>query len=251
MRKLVLVLALFAVPVVIFVLPALSSQEPPIPADDPAAHPRSEMVRRQIAQRGVADADVLRAMRRVPRHLFVPEPAIEKAYDDTALRIGEGQTISQPYIVGLMTELLRLEPDDRVLEIGTGSGYQAAVLAEICCEVFSIEIVENLGRRAEHLLAHLGYDNIDVRIGDGYRGWPDAAPFDAIMVTAAPDHVPQPLLDQLAPGGRLVIPVGDVFQQLEVYTRRDVDGPPAFDREVRIAVRFVPMTGEAQRRGLP
>ena len=251
MRKLILVCALFAVPIVILALPAISSQEPPIPADDAYTRLRSEMVRRQIAHRGITDADVLSAMRKVPRHLFVPGSAVEMAYDDTALRIGEGQTISQPYIVGLMTDLLDLEPDDRVLEIGTGSGYQAAVLAEICCEVYSIEIVESLGRRAEQRLDRLGYDNVKVRVGDGYRGWPDEAPFDAIMVTAAPDHVPRPLLDQLAPGARLVIPVGDVSQQLEVYTRRAVDGPPAFDREVRIAVRFVPMTGEAQRRALP
>ncbi|HOX27000.1 MAG TPA: protein-L-isoaspartate(D-aspartate) O-methyltransferase [Candidatus Krumholzibacteria bacterium] len=220
------------------------------PADDQEyAHRRSQMVDRQIASRGVRDPSVLGAMRRIPRHRFVPEPYRDRAYDDCPLPIGEDQTISQPYIVALMTELLHLGRDARVLEIGTGSGYQAAVLAEIAAEVYSIEIVRVLGERARALLTELGYGNVQVRIGDGYRGWPEEAPFDAIIVTAAPPRVPQPLLDQLAPGGRLVIPVGDLSQQLEVYTRREgqTAGEASWDRDVVFAVRFVPMTGEAER----
>jgi len=185
----------------------------------------------------------------VPRHRFVPAPFTEHAYEDTPLPIGHDQTISQPYIVAVMTELLQIGPESRVLEIGTGSGYQAAVLAEIAAAVFSIEIVPELGRDAQALLAELGYDNVTVRVGDGYRGWPGETPFDGIIVTAAPSRVPQPLLDQLAVGGRLVIPVGGLFQQLEVYTRREGDTPSTarYDREVVFGVRFVPMTGEAER----
>ena len=231
-------------------VPGLADEAVAPMAEDPFASLRHKMVRRQIEARGVHDTAVLAAMRTVPRHRFVPRHQVGNAYQDRPLPIGEGQTISQPYIVALMTEMLRLEPDDRVLEIGTGSGYQAAVLAELCCEVYSIEIVEPLGLRARALLDTLGYDNIALRIGDGYRGWPEHAPFDAIIVTAAPDHVPRPLLDQLAPGGRLVIPVGDDYQQLEVHTRRERPGPgkPLFDRETLLSVRFVPMTGEAQLR---
>jgi protein-L-isoaspartate(D-aspartate) O-methyltransferase len=231
------------------VLAACRGGEPPA-GDDDARWPvqRLAMVERQIAARGVADPAVLDAMRRVPRHLFVPEPHRERAYGDHPLPIGEGQTISQPYIVALMSELLQVGPESRVLEVGTGSGYQAAVLAELCREVYSIEIVPALGRRADGLLKRLGYDNISVRIGDGYRGWPEAAPFDGIIVTAAPGHVPRPLLEQLAPGGRLVIPVGERSQWLQVYTKR-VDGKTrqaVFHCEDIIPVRFVPMTGEAR-----
>jgi protein-L-isoaspartate(D-aspartate) O-methyltransferase len=206
---------------------------------------RERMVRETIEARGVRDSLVLRAMRAVPRHLFVPELERPLAYADHPLPIGEGQTISQPYIVAAMTELLALQPGENVLEIGTGSGYQAAVLAEITGRVYSIEIVESLARSAEARLAELGYgDRVHVRAGDGYRGWPEEAPFDAIIVTAAPDHVPAPLIDQLAPGGRLVIPVGDAFQMLKVIARAG-DGTVT-ERSV-LPVRFVPMTGEAER----
>lgn len=209
---------------------------------------RESMVRSQIEIRGIRDARVLQAMLAVPRHRFVPREAWDMAYADTPLPIGDDQTISQPYIVALMSELLEIEPGDRVLEIGTGSGYQAAVLAAMGAKVFTIEIVEKLGRRAEKVLDSLKYDEVTVRIGDGYLGWPEEAPFDAVIVTAAPDHVPQPLLEQLAPGGHLVIPVGRGIQKLEVYSRRLEDGylGPSYDHREVIAVRFVPMTGKAQ-----
>jgi protein-L-isoaspartate(D-aspartate) O-methyltransferase len=186
---------------------------------------------------------VLRAMRTVPRHRFVPPQLADDAYHDRPLPIGLGQTISQPFIVALMTELLEPRPDARVLEIGTGSGYQAAVLAECVAKVYSIEIVAPLGERAREVLKELGYRNVEVRIGDGYKGWPDAAPFDGIIVTAAPDHIPQPLVDQLAPKGRLVIPVGTRHgvQDLLVITK-DADGRAVTKRT--IAVRFVPLTRE-------
>jgi protein-L-isoaspartate(D-aspartate) O-methyltransferase len=166
------------------------------------------MVERQIRQRGVADTRVLDAMRAVPRERFVPAEASTRAYDDTPLAIGFGQTISQPYIVAYMTEALAVQPTHRVLEIGTGSGYQAAVLGLLAREVYTIEIVAPLAKIAATVLRDLGHKNVQVREGDGYAGWPEHAPFDRIMVTAAPDEIPQPLIDQLAPGGRLVIPVG-------------------------------------------
>jgi len=199
------------------------------------------MVAEQIEARGITDPRVLAAMRNVPRHEFVPESVRDSAYEDRPLRIGHDQTISQPYIVATMTELARIGPGSNVLEIGTGSGYQAAVLHEVAGGVHSIEIVEPLAREATKTLARLGYTAAEVRHGDGYRGWPEAAPFDAILVTAAPDRVPQPLLDQLAEGGRLVIPVGSAIQYLEVHTR----GPDGFSVERVLPVRFVPMTGEA------
>jgi protein-L-isoaspartate(D-aspartate) O-methyltransferase len=184
---------------------------------------------------------VLQALARVPRHRFVPESLAASAYADRPLPIGAGQTISQPFIVALMTDLIEPEPDFRVLEVGTGSGYQAAVLAEYVARVYSIEIVASLGERARALLTDLGYRNVDVRIGDGYAGWPDAAPFDAIVVTAAPEQIPQPLLDQLKPGGRMVIPVGarSATQDLLVITKA-ADGK-AETRRV-LPVRFVPLT---------
>jgi protein-L-isoaspartate(D-aspartate) O-methyltransferase len=206
---------------------------------------RREMVHGQIAARGVRDPRVLEAMRKVPRHAFMPAQRAAFAYDDSPQPIGHEQTISQPYIVALMTELLALEPGDKVLEIGTGSGYQAAVLAELVSEVYSIEIVEPLAKLAARTLGELGYGRVHVRAGDGYRGWPEAAPFDAIVVTAAPGHVPAPLKAQLAGGGRLVIPVGERSQELRVITRR---GAGDFEEHSVIPVRFVPMTGEARRR---
>jgi len=204
---------------------------------------RDRMVREQIAARGVRDKRVLAAMRHVPRHRFVPADLVASAYDDHPLAIGHDQTISQPYIVALMSELAALEPGAKVLEVGTGSGYQAAVLAELGAQVYTIEIVRPLCLDASARLQQLGYRQVQVRCGDGYRGWPDQAPFDAILVTAAPADIPQPLLDQLKDGGRLVLPVGVHDQQLLRVTRIG-DG---FVRERAIAVQFVPMTGEAQR----
>ena len=212
--------------------------------EDVFARKRALMVEKQIAARGITDSAVLDAMRSVPRHLFVPEEYRKDAYEDYPLPIGQGQTISQPFIVAAMTEALGLSPKDRVLEIGTGSGYQAAVLAEIAKDVLTIEIVEALGRHAETTLVALGYKNIVVRIGDGYRGWPEQSPFDAIIVTAAPDHIPQPLVDQLALGGRMVLPLGDQEQTLVVLHKT----PKGITRTDRYGVRFVPMTGEAEKK---
>ena len=205
---------------------------------------REAMVTHQIATRGVRDEHVLTAMRKVPRHLFVPVELQAEAYADHPLPIGENQTISQPYIVGLMTELLKVHPGDRVLEVGTGSGYQAAVLSAIGCQVYTVEIRAALARTAEARLHDLGYQNVHVRSGDGYGGWPEGAPFAAIIVTAAPERIPEPLQQQLAVGGRLVIPVGSFYQQLKVITR---EAQGLSERNV-IPVRFVPMTGEVERR---
>jgi protein-L-isoaspartate(D-aspartate) O-methyltransferase len=200
------------------------------------------MVQEQIAARDVRDPRVLQAMARVPRERFVPVLYRNAAYQDHPLSIGYGQTISQPYIVAWMTEALRLTPKGRVLEIGTGSGYQAAVLAELTESVYTIEIVGELAQRAKQTLSELGYRNVQVRHGDGYRGWPEAAPFDGIIVTAAPDHVPQPLVDQLKVGGRMVIPVGrqDDVQQMTVITKTTSG---ILSRET-IPVRFVPLVRE-------
>lgn len=214
------------------------------PAGPDYAFLRQAMVGTQIAGRGVTDSLVLAAMLKVPRHLFVPPEYKRHAYADHPLPIGEDQTISQPYIVALMTELLNLKGDERVLEIGTGSGYQAAVLSEIVREVYSIEILEKLAATAARRLDSLGYKNVHVMCGDGYKGWPEKAPFEAIVVTAAPDHVPKPLKEQLKVGGRLVIPVGEVFQELMVITRT----ARGYESRSVIPVRFVPMTGEAQKR---
>jgi protein-L-isoaspartate(D-aspartate) O-methyltransferase len=205
---------------------------------------REMMVRDQIEARGVNDPAVLGAMRRVARHEFVPVEFQASAYDDRPLPIGQGQTISQPYIVALMTELLEMKPGQRVLEIGTGSGYQAAVLAELGAEVYSIEIIPKLAESARATLARLGYKTVQVRTGDGYLGWAEASPFDGIIVTAAPAHVPQPLIDQLKPGGRLVVPEGTWDQNLVVYAKT-ADG--RLRRSEVLPVRFVPMTGRAQK----
>jgi len=211
---------------------------------DPYVELRKKMVKEQIESRGIADSIVLESMRKVPRHLFVPGRFVKRAYDDGPLPIGHDQTISQPYIVALMTELLDLEGDERVLEIGTGSGYQSAVLAEIVDSVYSIEIVCELAESATDLLAKLGYQNIKVVCGDGYRGDTTAAPFDAIIVTAAPDHIPEPLVEQLKFGGRMVLPVGDFYQELVVIEKTE-DG---IVKRRSIPVRFVPMTGEAEEK---
>jgi protein-L-isoaspartate(D-aspartate) O-methyltransferase len=213
-------------------------------AEDAFTAARLKMVTTQIEARGVRDPRVLDAMRRVERHRFVPERLRDHAHDDRPLPIGHEQTISQPYIVALMTEEARVKPGARVLEIGTGSGYQAAVLSVLAGQVYSIEIVEPLAREAAARLETLGYRNVTVRAGDGYRGWPERAPFDAILVTAAPPEIPQPLLDQLAVGGRLVAPVGEGDQELVVVERTAA----GLQRRRIIPVRFVPMTGEAQRR---
>jgi protein-L-isoaspartate(D-aspartate) O-methyltransferase len=202
---------------------------------------RAQMVSEQIEARGVHDSRVLAAMRAVPRHRFVPEAQQRYAYADSPLPIEDDQTISQPYIVALMTELAQVKPGDRVLEVGTGSGYQAAVLAQMGARVYSIEIVEGLARSARKRLAELGYA-VEVRHGDGYAGWPEHAPFDAILITAAPPAIPKPLEQQLAPNGRLVAPVGDGEQDLVVLTRTE----RGFERRSVIPVRFVPMTGKAQ-----
>ncbi|MBN1387326.1 MAG: protein-L-isoaspartate(D-aspartate) O-methyltransferase [Bacteroidales bacterium] len=202
---------------------------------------RDRMVTDQIVARGITDSRVIRAMGKVERHLFVPEGARRYAYTDGPLSIGEGQTISQPYIVAFMTECLSLKPDMKVLEVGTGSGYQAAVLAEIVDKVYTIEIVEQLGLRSKKLLADLGYDNVFVKIGDGYEGWLEHAPYDAIIVTCAPNRIPDPLKDQLAEGGRMIIPVGGSgIQYLILNTKRN-----GRIRQVSVLpVRFVPMVNK-------
>jgi protein-L-isoaspartate(D-aspartate) O-methyltransferase len=218
-----------------------SQTDPTAVIADPYAEEREALVQRTIVQRGVTDPDVLRAMRAVPRHRFVPDEYLGQAYADHPLPIGYGQTISQPYIVAWMTELLELEPEDRVLEIGTGSGYQAAVLAEIVNEVYSVEIVPELAASAVERLAALGHDDVVVKQGDGYFGWEAFAPYDAIIVTAAPDHLPQPLVNQLTEDGYIVIPIGPPggFQTLWRFSQ----GEEGLQAENLGGVRFVPFTG--------
>ena len=226
--------------------PVAAEPLPAIPGSDERVEERVTMVRTQIERRGVKDLGVLRAMLDVPRHRFVPPGRRRNAYGDYPLPIGEGQTISQPYIVALMTEAAAIDPGGRVLEVGTGTGYGAAVAARIAGEVYTIEIIPALAESARKRLAELGFANVHVRAGDGYRGWPEKAPFDAVIVTAAPEHVPQPLKDQLREGGKLVIPVGPEggIQKLVVITRTS----EGFREETLIPVRFVPMTGEARER---
>jgi len=227
-------------------VPALSKEPQPSatvpPQSDERLEERMSMVDSQIRRRGVTDQDVLEAMERVPRHEFVPDELKAQAYTDRPLPIGYGQTISQPYIVALMTELLQLKSTDRVLEIGTGSGYQAAILAEVVAEVYTIEIVEALALESSERLERLGYTNVHTLHADGYYGWEEHAPFDAIIVTAAPDHIPQPLVQQLKDGSKLVIPVGppggyqtlwQVTQTGQEITKRNITG-----------VLFVPFTGD-------
>lgn len=203
---------------------------------------RNDMVERQIAARGIRDPRVLEAMRTVPRHLFVPPSEEASAYDDRPLPIGSGQTISQPYVVAFMAEQLRLTGKEKVLEIGTGSGYSTAILAALATKVFSIEIRPELARQAKEHLEKLGVKNVELRAADGYRGWPEEAPFDAILVTAAPERIPPPLLEQLAPEGRMVIPVGAFYQELKVIKRQG----GGYSEKSVLPVRFVPFVGEAE-----
>jgi protein-L-isoaspartate(D-aspartate) O-methyltransferase len=199
---------------------------------------RERMVSVQIKARGITDENVLKAMKKVERHRFVGQQYRRHAYEDYPLPIGEGQTISQPYIVALMTQVLNLDDTKKVLEIGSGSGYQTAVLAEICHSVYTIEVIDALGKRAAKLLADMGYGNIKVKVGDGYQGWEKYSPFDAIIVTCAPTHVPQALKEQLAEGGRMIIPVGEQFaQELVLLTKQK----GKLMKEAVIPVRFVPM----------
>ena len=207
------------------------------------ARAREAMVASQIVARGVRDPLTLAALRKVPRHLFVPAASAAQAYEDHPLPIGHGQTISQPYVVAFMTEALNLRGGESVLEVGTGCGYQAAVLAEIAARVHTIEIVEPLAVEAAARLKRLGYANVTVRADDGYQGWPEAAPFDAIVVTAAAPHVPEPLRQQLRDGGRLIVPVGDEWQELVLVTRHG----ERFEEQRVLPVRFVPMTGKVRQ----
>lgn len=225
---------------------APSGPKPPDAEPPEQAQARRRMVDEQLRVRDITDAKVLDVMGRIQRHRFVPPKYQDQAYEDHPQPIGHGQTISQPYMVALMTQLGAARPESRALDIGTGSGYQAAVLAELCKEVYSIEIVAPLAEEARNRLAALGYKNITVRRGDGYRGWPEHAPFDVILVAASPNHVPQPLVDQLAPGGRMVIPVGGYPQRLTII-ERSADG--SVRRRSVAPVMFVPMTGEARESG--
>lgn len=212
---------------------------------DPYREMRYDMVRTQIASRGITSEKVLKAMRNVPRHEFVPHEYRRYAYADQPLPIGEGQTISQPYIVAYMTEILNLKPGEKVLEIGTGSGYQAAILAEVEAEVYSIEVIEPLAIRARNVLENLGYKNIFLKIGDGYQGWPEHAPFDAIMVTCSPSKIPEPLKEQLAEGGRMIIPVGQTNTIQFLYLLEKRKGK--IRQQNVMPVRFVPMIDEKGR----
>jgi protein-L-isoaspartate(D-aspartate) O-methyltransferase len=216
-----------------------SRTEPPIVQEE-WTEARADMVRSQLRGRDIVDPRVLEVMGRVQRHQFVPEYARRNAYDDAPLPIGNGQTISQPYIVAFMTQALEVAPDHRVLEIGTGSGYQAAVLAELAREVYSIEIVPELGDRARETIARLGYKNVHVKIGNGYLGWPEHAPYDRVIVTAAPDDIPKPLVDQLRIGGLMAIPVGVGDQELRILRRTD----QGLQTTKTLPVRFVPMVGK-------
>jgi protein-L-isoaspartate(D-aspartate) O-methyltransferase len=228
---------------ILAVLVASGCGQKPAPAVDLAGE-RRRMVQEQLMPRGVYDKRVLAAMSKIPREEFVPQASRAASYTDQPLPIGYDQTISQPYIVAFMTEQLHSSSSDRVLEIGTGSGYQAAILGELVAEVYSIEIIEPLAKTAEATLQRLGYKNVRVKVGDGYKGWPEHAPFDAITVTCAPDHVPQPLIDQLKEGGRMIIPVGG-FGDQELYLLEKKNG--RLQRRAVLPVRFVPMAGEAQK----
>lgn len=213
---------------------------PPHPFDDPFAEARYRMVEHQLALRGIRDQRVLSAFARVPRHEFIPPDFRREAYEDKPVQIGEGQTISQPYMHAAMLEAARIQPADVVLEIGTGSGYQTALIAELAAEVFSVEVIAPLAERAQRVLAHLNYAQIVIRVGDGSQGLPEAAPYDAIVVSAASPNVPQALMDQLRMGGRLVIPVGDLYEQQVWLLHKRPDG---VSRQVLEGCRFVPLRG--------
>jgi len=233
----------------IFQEPAFQDTVYQHPAFSERVAEREKMVRNDIAgylYYPVRDRRILEAMRRVPRHLFVPEAIRDHAYNNSPLPIGYNQTISQPFIVASMTELLDLSGNEKVLEIGTGSGYQAAVLAELCGEVYTIEIIPELGHQAEELLKELGYKNIFVKIGNGYLGWPEKAPFDRIIVTCAPENIPRPLVDQLKPGGLIVIPVGKAYHTQTLVVVSKSNNGKILERE-QYPVRFVPMTGEPDK----
>jgi len=216
-----------------------------VPTAVDLAAQRQRMVEQQLKPRGIKEERVLAAMAKVPREEFVPADARPSAYEDGPLPIGYDQTISQPYVVAFMTEQLRPKRSDRVLEIGSGSGYQAAILGELVAEVYTIEIVEPLAKSAEATLQRLGYNNVHIKVGDGYKGWPEEAPFDAIIVTCAPEKVPQPLVDQLKDGGRMVIPVGERFAQ-QLYLLEKKNGQ--LKESITLPVRFVPMLREAQKK---
>ena len=222
---------------------AWAQDQKPEPAEaDPTAAARNRMVQRHLVERGIKNPRVLDAFRTVPRHMFLPPGSSRQAYDDESIPIGEGQTITPPYDVAFMTEVLDPKPTDRVYEVGTGSGYQSAILSRLVDEVYSVEIHKPLGERAAEVHKELGYTNIHTRIGDGYEGWPEAAPFDAIIVTCAPQRIPQPLIDQLKEGGRMVIPLGDRFNQIvHLVIKRD---GKLIDKELKPTL-FVPMTGKA------
>jgi protein-L-isoaspartate(D-aspartate) O-methyltransferase len=224
------------------VVSVLSLGRAPLPDEAALAQARERMVAEQIEARGVKDSLTLAALRRVPRHLFVPEASRAQAYDDHPLPIGHEQTISQPYIVAFMTEALRLHGGETVLEVGTGCGYQAAVLSTIAARVYTIEIVPPLAQESARRLSALGYANVHVRAGDGYAGWPEEAPFDAIIVTAAAPRIPEALKTQLKDGGRLIVPVGEESQELVVVVRRG----NAYEERRVLPVRFVPMTGRVR-----
>lgn len=227
----------------IFISACQIKEEKKMNVEDSFISQRLEMVETQIKSRGVKDQKVLRAMEKVPRHKFVLTELVDEAYIDDPLPIGESQTISQPYIVAYMTEQLQLKQSDKVLEIGTGSGYQAAVLAEIVDSVYTIEIIDALAKNAEKVIKELNYKNVFVKSGDGYKGWPEQAPFDAIIITAAPTKIPQPLVDQLAIGGRMILPIGNLYQELVLLTKTE----SGIQKKTLLPVRFVPMTGEIEK----
>ena len=235
----------FILIVILFFCLTISAQEYNESQESIFAQRRQSMVINQLQSRDIIDPEVLQAMLTVPRHQFVDEHINESAYNDYPLAIGEGQTISQPYIVALMTQLLELKGGEKVLEIGTGSGYQAAVLAEIAKEVYTVEIYESLSKKSEKLLTDLGYQNIKFKVGDGYRGWEEHAPYDAIIVTCAPDHIPPPLLQQIkGDGGRIVIPVGGIWMVQTLMKIEKTEGK--IKSKGIIGVRFVPMIGHSR-----